>query len=155
MTTDTILQRLQELEFTRDLEPDQLEKLAKVSALVQFDEERVIFREQDVGEYIYIIDEGKVALEIYAPGRGRTTILTLGPGELLGWSSIFPGSRKTAGARAMTPVKAIAMNAAQLREIMDEDCMLASAILWRVSSVIASRLKATRLQLLDIFAHSS
>ena len=154
MSPETIPKTLQELEFTRDLTPEQIESLAKLAFEVSFPEDHIIFRESDVGELIYLIKSGQVALYGSVAGQGRKTILTLGPGQLLGWSSLFPSGRKTAGARAVTPVEAIAFNAAQLRELMDEDKDLGYAILWRVADVIASRLKATRLQLLDIFAPS-
>ncbi len=152
MSPETIPKLLQTLEFTKDLPPEQLEKLAELAFEVSFPEDFTIFRETDAGELLYLIKSGQIALYVSVPGKGRKTILTLGPGQLLGWSSLFPSSRKTASARTVTPTEAIAFNAAQLREAMDEDKDLGYAILWRVADVIASRLKATRLQLLDIFA---
>jgi len=152
MTYENVLAALQTLEFTRDLDPKHLEKLASISYEVNFAEGQTIFREGDVGEVVYLIQEGQAAVDIHVPGRGRVTILTVGPGELLGWSTLFPSKRKTAGGRTVTPVKAIAINGAQLRELIQSDHDLGCVLLWRVAEVIAERLKATRLQLLDIFA---
>lgn len=152
MTPETIPKTLAELEFTRDLTPEQREKLAAMAFEVNFPEDFVIFRERDPGELLYLITKGKVALTITVPGKGRVNILTLGPGQPLGWSSLFPSSQKTASARTVTPVEALAFNAAQLRETMDEDNALGYALLWRIADVIAQRLRATRLQLLDIYA---
>ena len=155
MTPETIPKTLQELAFTQDMTPEQIEKLAALAFEASFPEDFTIFKERDAGELLYLIKNGKVALYVNVPGQGRKTILTLGPGQILGWSSLFPSGRKTASARTITPVEAIAFNAAQLREAMDADPALGYAILWRVADVVASRLKATRLQLLDIFAPSS
>lgn len=155
MTATTVLETLQELDFSKDLTPSQIETLAEMAFEVNFSEGQVLFREADVGELVYAIDEGQVALDIYVPGQGKTTILTLGPGQIVGWSSLIPSGTKTASARAVTPTKAIAINAAQLREAMDLDHDLGYAILWSLVGVVSSRLKATRLQLLDIFAHST
>ncbi len=152
MATESVLQTLQAMEFTRDLEPRHLEKLASMATEVSFAEGETIFREGDMGDVVYLIQEGRVAVEIHVPGRGRVTVLTVGPGQLLGWSSIFPPRRKTASGRAVTPVRAIAINATQLREACQADHDLGYAILWRVAEVIADRLKATRMQLLDVFA---
>ena len=152
MASKEVLEQLQELEFTRDLEAGHIEKLAAIAYEVTFVAGQTLFREKDVGEFVYLIAEGKVALDIYVPGRGRTSVLTVGPGELLGWSSLFPSAQKTASARAVTDTQAIALNAAQLRDVMQADHDLGCALLWRVTEVIAGRLKATRLQLLDIFA---
>jgi CRP-like cAMP-binding protein len=154
MSPETIPKALQELAFTRDMTPEQTEKLAELAFEVSFPEDFTIFRETDAGELLYLIREGQVALYVSVPGQGRKTILTLGPGQILGWSSLFPSGRKTASARTVTATEALAFNAAQLREAMDADTDLGYAILWRVADVVASRLKATRLQLLDIFAPS-
>ncbi|NOZ71428.1 MAG: cyclic nucleotide-binding domain-containing protein [Chloroflexi bacterium] len=152
MTPETVPKLLQELEFTRDLTPEQIEKLASLAFEVSFPENFTIFRERDAGELLYLIKSGQVALYVSVPGQGRKTILTLGPGQILGWSALFPTGRKTASARTVSPTEAIAFNAAQLRETMEEDRDLGYALLWRIADVIASRLRATRLQLLDIFA---
>jgi CRP-like cAMP-binding protein len=155
MSPETIPETLQGLAFTQDLPSTQLDALAALAFEVTFPEDFTIFRETEAGELLYLIKEGHVALYVSVPGQGRKTILTLGPGQILGWSSLFPSGRKTASARTVTPVEAIAFNTAQLREAMDADKELGYALLWRIADVVASRLKATRLQLLDIFAPST
>ncbi len=154
MSPETIPETLQELAFTRDLSKEQIDELAALAFEVSFPEDFTIFRETEAGELLYLIRKGQVALYVSVPGQGRKTILTLGPGQIFGWSSLFPSGRKTASARTVTPVEAIAFNAAQLREAMDANKDLGYALLWRIADVVASRLKATRLQLLDIFAPS-
>ncbi|MEA3334558.1 MAG: cyclic nucleotide-binding domain-containing protein [Chloroflexota bacterium] len=153
--TDTILEILQEMDFTRDLEPDQQKKLASMAFQVSFPEETLIFREADEGELLYMIREGQVAIEIHVPGQGRSTILTLGPSQVLGWSSLIPTTRKTATARTVSPVQALAIDAKELRDTMQADHDLGFALLQQLVEVITGRLTATRLQLLDIFAHEA
>ncbi len=151
MAEDQVLEVLQRLDFTRELEPYQQEKLAGMAQHVSFPADEIIFREGDPGRLVYLIEEGRVAIDVGIPSRGKATILTVGPGELLGWSSLFPGEHKTASGRTVTTTTALAFEAAQLRETMRNDHDLGCALLWRVAGVIAGRLKATRLQLLDIF----
>ena len=79
-------------------------------------------------------------------------MLTVGPGHLLGWSSLFPPQRKTAGGRALTDTRVIAIDSPQLWEACQEDHDMGYLIMARMAQVIAERLKITRLQLLDIFA---
>ena len=155
MTSETVLESLQDMEFTRTLSPEQLEKLAGISLAVTFAEGQMLFHERDVGEFVYLIDEGQVATDIFVPGKGPVTVMTLGPGQLVGWSSLLLSENKTASAKAVTATRAIAINAAQLREMMDQDHDMSCVILWEVARVIAGRLRATRLHLLDIFAHTA
>lgn len=152
MVDHAVIQSLRSLDFTSDLASHQYEKLAAMAQQLFFPAGQIIFREGDPDEFTYLIQEGQVAIDIRLPGKGKTTILTVGPGELLGWSSLFPAERKTASARTVRPTHALAFNAAQLRQTIQTDHDLGCVLLWRVAAVIAGRLKATRLQLLDIFA---
>ncbi len=154
MTSETMVKALQALEFTHDLEPRHLEKLASMAEAIDFAKDEFIFRENIVDDKIYLVQAGQAALDIHVPGRGRTTILTAGPGQILGWSSLIPPHRKTATARALIPTKVIALKASQLWAACQADHDLGFTVMWRVAQVIAGRLSATRLQLLDIFALS-
>ena len=154
MSTESVLKAMQNLEFTRDLSDEHLEKLASISTRVTFTEGATIFREGDISELVYLIEEGQVSVVTQVPGHGQVTILTLGPGKLLGWSSLFPPERKTAGAITNEPTKVIAINATQLRELAQSDHELGNSIMWRVAEVISDRLRAARIQLLEIFEPS-
>lgn len=154
MISETALEALQSTQFTHDLASRHLEKLASMATEVTFSEGDTIFREGDLTEVVYLILDGRVAVEIRVPGRGQVSILTVDPGGLLGCSSVFPGKRKTAGARAVVRTRAIAINATQLWEACQADHDLGYAMMWRVAEVIAGRLDATRLQLLDMFGSS-
>ena len=155
MSSETVLRVLQSLEFTKDLELQHLEKLAAIATHVTFSEGSTIFREGDVSELVYLIEEGQVSLVTQVPGHGQVTILPLGPGQLLGWSSLFPPQRKSAGAQTMEPTRVIAINATQLRELCQTDHSLGNSIMWRVAEIISTRLRAARTQLLDIFGPTS
>ena len=151
MTSGTLIQVLESMEFTQDLESKHLEKLASISTQVTFSEDASLFREGDVSELVYLIEEGEVTLETQVPGHGQVAIHTVGPGQLLGWSSLFPPEHKTAGARASKPTRAIAINASQLRELCNTDHELGCKMIWRVAQVISNRLRIARTQLLDMF----
>ena len=60
----------------------------------------MVYREGDPGSPVYLVEEGLVAVELVVPGRGAVTILTVGPGEIFGWSSLFYQRPKTSAARA-------------------------------------------------------
>jgi CRP-like cAMP-binding protein len=151
MNTGPMLETLRSIEFLRDLESEHLETLSGMAKEVTFEEDEIIFREGSIGEQVYLIQQGQVAIEVYSSGRTGTIILTVGPGQLLGWSSFFSGKHKTAKSRAVTPTRAIAIDAPKLRAACEADHDLGYLLGWRVAEVIANRLKATRMQLLDIY----
>lgn len=152
MDFEKMIETLQTMALFQGLERHHLTVLASIAKAVSYAEGDMIFREGEDSDLVYLIQEGQVALEIYVPGRGPVTILTIGPGQLLGWSSLFSEERKTANGRVVRPTAAIALDANELRQMCQHDHELGYIIAWRVSELIAGRLKATRLQLLDIFA---
>jgi CRP-like cAMP-binding protein len=135
------------------LESAHLERLAAIASPMAWPAGHLIFREGEPDDKLYLVVEGLVALEIHVPGRGRVTIQTIGPDEILGWSSFVPEvEKKTASAKALQPTRAVAIDAARLVEACEQDHHLGYHASRAIARVIANRLKATRLQLLDMFA---
>ncbi len=144
-----VLTVLRHAPFTQGMDSKHIKKLATIAAEVKFVPDEVIFREGDEGRAIYLIEEGEILVESQVAGRGQITMLALGPGELLGWSSLFPPRRKTSSARAVKPTYAIAIDTDLLQELFHTDHELEHAIIRRIADVIANRLKATRQYLVD------
>lgn len=135
------------------LEPTHLERLSAIASEMSWTADQVIFREGEADDRLYLMLDGLVALDMYVPNRGRVTILTVGPHEIFGWSAAVPVVRKkTASARALQPTRAIAIDAAALSAACEQDHDLGYHIYRTLADVIASRLTATRLQLLDMYA---
>lgn len=130
-------------------------RLAELATPVRWPIDEPIFREGDQGSVLYLIEQGRVALEIAVPGRGRTTIQTLGAGDLLGWSSLLHEQSKGASARAVCETLGWALDAASLRASCDADHTFGYEFTWRVLCEVSERLKATRVQLLDLFGPPS
>ena len=144
---------MKDLSFTQGLDPAQLDRIAEVAAPAEWAAGAVVFREGDLDRVLYVVERGRVAIEVTIPGRGRVTILTVGPGEVFGWSSVFHARPKTASARATEPTRAVALDAARLGTLCDADPVLGYLLTRRILEVVSERLKATRMQLMDIYSH--
>jgi CRP/FNR family cyclic AMP-dependent transcriptional regulator len=144
---------LNELAFTQGLEPDQQDRIAEIATAREWNAGVTVFREGDFDSSLYVVETGRVAIEVAAPGRGRLTILTVGPGEVFGWSALFLQRAKTASARTVEPTKAVALAAVALCELCEADPRLGYRLTRRILEVVSERLKATRMQLLDIYGH--
>ena len=151
MTTQTelrILTALRAMKALHGMETAPLKKLATLATEVKFAKDQIIYHEGDLGDAIYFIKDGQVVIEMRVPDMSNpVTLYTLGPGELFGWSALFPPRRKQARARAVVPTQIIAINAARLREAFRADRGLENAITRCVTEVIADRMSTTRHQL--------
>ncbi|MET9570685.1 Crp/Fnr family transcriptional regulator [Streptomyces virginiae] len=119
---------------------------------VNFPENARIFDEGHRAKSFWIVRSGTVTLEVPVAGRRPAQVENLGPGELVGWSWLFPPYVWQLGAEAMTPVRAYEFDAAAVRMLMDADPAFGSAVGHWVGRVLATRLQQTRTRLLDLYA---
>ncbi len=130
-------------------------QLAGCAKTAGFRDGAPIFREGEPADTFWLIRRGRVALELNTANRGGLTIETLEPGEVLGWSWLFPPYRWHFDARAVGDVRAVAVDGACLRAKCDEDPAFGYELIGRFSQVMMERLRATRLRLLDVYGPAS
>jgi CRP-like cAMP-binding protein len=136
--------------FLEGLSPHQYRILGDCAMLSHFDAGEVIFREGDPANRFYLIQEGKVALESHTANCGVVSVQTLGPGEALGWSWLFPPYFWHFGARALEPTDSIFIYATPMRNECESDHELGYELMKRMASVMLSRLQAARRQWLGL-----
>lgn len=118
---------------------------------VRFEAGQYIFHEGDAADQLYLVRQGRVALQISAPGRGSATFLTLGGGEVFGVTWLVPPYRWTYDAKAIELTRAISIDAACLRNKCEADHDLGYEMMKRLTAVLIDRLHSTRIQMLDIY----
>ncbi|MCJ7661014.1 MAG: cyclic nucleotide-binding domain-containing protein [Anaerolineales bacterium] len=149
-----LVDALQAIPWFQDLSDEHFKKMCAITHLVNMDKDTTIFSEGEKDENLYIVLEGRVAIEIYSPVRGRLRIFTAEPLDVVGWSSVTPVIRqRTASARAVLDSRLAALDGQALRKLCDEDWELGYKIMRRIANVVAARLMVTRLQLLDVYGH--
>ncbi|MFB6959832.1 Crp/Fnr family transcriptional regulator [Streptomyces sp. NPDC056309] len=134
------------------LEPVHRERLMRLAREVSFDAGTRLFEEGRPADRLWIVRSGTVALDLHVPGRRPAVIETLGHGELVGWSWHFPPYTWHLGAEAMSPVRAWEFDAEAVRTTCAEDAEFGRAIAVWVGRVVAQRLHASRIRLLDLYA---
>lgn len=137
--------------LTRELSPEQRDELAALGRLATLPANTALTREGEPTEDCAIVLQGRVALRMRVPERGMVTILTVEPGDIVGWSAIVPPYRATSTAVAITPVELALFNGRRLRDHLERDQQLAAGLYPLVLRAVARRLEGTRLQLLDLF----
>jgi CRP-like cAMP-binding protein len=131
----------------------QRERLMALGLDVVFPADARLFDEGAEADRFWLLRGGRVALDICVPGRQPEALVeTLGPGQLLGWSWICPPYRWHLGARAVTAVEATEFPATGVLALCAADPELGYALMRRFTEVVAERLQATRIRLLDLYA---
>ncbi len=151
MNTPALLAVLKRHPFVAEFRPEHVQRLADLAQQVHFDEGQVIFKEGDDYSVFYLLGEGMVALEIEAPGQ-VLRVQTLYAGDELDWSAVLPHAGKHFQARALRPTTALAFEGEQLLAAFKADAEFGLAFMLRLMGVVSERLRATRVQLLDMYS---
>jgi CRP-like cAMP-binding protein len=148
---ENLLDLIKEHPFWKGLDARHFPLLAEGAAVVHFAPGEMIYKEGGQAERFYLVLRGKAALEAFIPGRAPVTIQTVGRGDALGWSWLFPPYRWYFSARAIEETEALAWETSQLRANADRDREFGYELMYRMAQVLLQRLHATRYQLLDLY----
>lgn len=132
------------------LTPRQVGRLAEIAREVRFESGEIIFHEGEGRDDFYLLASGMVAVEVRA-GSKVIRVQTLGAGEELGWSAALPDGQRHFQARALRTVRAIAFEGDSLLAFCDEDPDFGFVFTQWMVAVVAARLQATRMQLVDVY----
>jgi CRP/FNR family cyclic AMP-dependent transcriptional regulator len=141
--------------FLRGMSRDQVSVLAEAARDVKFPARYRLFEDGGNATRFWLIQSGHVSLDLHVPGEGPVVIETIGMGELLGWSWLFPPYQWAFGAVAATAVEAFEFDAPLVRERCAAYPELGYEFNQRITRVLARRLQATRIRLIARSGHSS
>ena len=125
-----------------------LRLLANNARQVHFPAGSRVFHEGDHAENFYLILRGKVVLQAHSAGHS-VPIQTIGSGEVLGWSWLFPPYCWHFDAQAEQDTDALSFPASQLRDDCEIDKTFGYALMKQIAELLIHRLQATRLKLVE------
>jgi CRP/FNR family transcriptional regulator, cyclic AMP receptor protein len=134
--------------FLRGMPSGELDALAAAGTDVTFPAGRRIFEEGGFAGKFWLIQSGHVVLDVNVPGVGRVIVDTIGIGDLLGCSWLFPPYRWAFGAMCVTAVRAFEFDAAAIRAQCAADPDFGAEFRERLLQVLARRLQSTRARLI-------
>jgi CRP-like cAMP-binding protein len=144
---------LKSIPWLMDLNPEQIQSLEKISGVRYIESGEVLFHEGDNDNILYIVSEGRLAVEILVPGHGQVCIYYAEPLDLVGWDRMTPVARqRITSVTAIQNSYLIYLNSTALSELCDSDPIIGVTIMRRLSNIIASRLLSMRIKLLELLA---
>jgi CRP-like cAMP-binding protein len=144
MADGTLTVYLAQHPVLKGLDPQQIAQIAGYARLVQFQPGQRVFQHDTDAEAFYIVQKGRVTVEIPALTGDPLVIQTLGDDSMLGWSWMIPPYMWSFDARAAIATTVVAVDGKQLREACDADPVLGYALMKRFAVLMAERLNAAR-----------
>jgi CRP-like cAMP-binding protein len=116
---------------------------------MHYDRGELIFRQGDPANRFYLIEQGSVSLESPRHDEPPVAVQIIGPGDVLGWSWLFPPYSWNFDARAIEPTTAIFLYGTRLLEQCEENRDFGYEMMKRMVAVVIHRLQSTRKRLLE------
>ena len=151
MIDTSLTAKLQGINFLRGIDPVHLEQIADISEICEYDAQEILFHEGEVADYVYLVVTGKIVLELCPSTIYRKNLMSVGPGEMLGWSAFVEQCNYASTGIVVVPTQLIRMEGKRLRAICDNDPEFGYDFMHRIMRGLAKRLKTTWTQLADVY----
>ena len=160
--------------FFSEVDPDTLEMIAQKTEVLEFAPDDVIFKFDEPAEHLYGLLEGEVDLSLVFTDKVLKTeieyeesiqasmvdeeksiiIDTVSPNQIFGWASLVGPARRTVTARCTENCRVVAIAAADLTHMFDQDHHLGFVIMKKLSAIIAKRLKVRTEKLIETWVEA-
>jgi signal transduction histidine kinase len=146
LPTAAIRKTLGESSLFSDLSDEQRDKIAQLSREMTFETGDVLFREGDSADNIYIVVQGRIAVEVGLLGRQRrrcATIATASRGESVGWSAAIGSWKYLASAYAVEKTTAVVVDQQAVHGLFVDNPASGLRVMEKLIDLARSRLSRT------------
>lgn len=133
------------------MKPEHIALLAGCASNVRYEAGTFPLRAGSHADRFWVIREGRMALELWAPGRGAITVASMSAGDVVGFSWLLPPYQLQFDIHSMTMTRALLFDGRCLREKCENDTELGYALVSRFAGLMADRIQVLTLQLLDVY----
>lgn len=143
---------MKKISFLTDLSDEMLEKVGEISQLEVFDEESILFRQNQEQNLIYMLVSGKVFLNSRSTKGESLTLDEVKPGRTFGVSALLGSSSGTFTAVVAEKSQIITVSGRQMKELFESDTKLGHSLIQKVVLLFRSRMNMHTQQLLNSLA---
>jgi CRP-like cAMP-binding protein len=151
MSDKYLIEKLQGISFLHDIDAAHLEQIASISEVCLYDASDILFHEGEPADYVYLVVTGKILLELCPSTIYQKNLMSVGPGEMLGWSAFVEECNYASTGVVGAPTQLIRIEGRRLRAICDRDPEFGYDFMHRIMRALARRLTTTWNQLANVY----
>lgn len=125
-----------------ELAANDVQTILTYMAKTEYPEGAFIFRENETGEKMFLIDKGEVEVFVERSGK-HITIAKLSSGDFFGEMGILRNNTRSANIIATENIALYELSREGLMEIISKEGILAARFLLNISEVLAERIAST------------
>jgi CRP-like cAMP-binding protein len=145
-------ERVSALSFFRGMQPDHVCKLTDSAMGTVFEPGQSIFLAGEEADRFYIIEEGRAAIDTPGPSGCSIPIQVLNPGDVIGWSWLYPPHKWNLSAHAVDRCEAVSFFGTHVLLECKKDIGLGNDLYQRISQVMLDRLHHILDRLVEVSA---
>jgi CRP/FNR family cyclic AMP-dependent transcriptional regulator len=143
---------LREADLFKGLKPTQIQPFAKHLGEEQFEPGKVIFKQGEPSQKLFILLEGEVSLGIKAKGEVDLTAYSISKkGEAFGLSSLIKPYRNNVTATCTKRARVLSMDGEILRNLIRRNSKVGLEMMEGVAAIYYNRLNSTRAMITNLF----
>ncbi len=131
---------LKEIVILSYLKDYMLDKLLPIVDVMMYDEQDVIFKEDDAAGRFYMLRRGKVLLEKRVSEHVTISVGSVKPGFSFGWSSMLEGEGYTSDAICAEKCEVYSIRGEKLTMLLNEDHSMGFILTQRLLRIVKKRL---------------
>lgn len=158
MTTTAIREVLRECGLFAELSEEERDRIARLAVDVSFEPGDILFSEGEKPEWLYVVMQGTIAVEVGLVGRKRrrqATLTLVRRGGIVGWSAGLGSEKYLASAIAREKSAVLAIGGEAIRRLLDGEPLIALQVTRKLADVARSRLVRTTEILANVLSVSS
>ena len=133
---------LAEIPLFAGLAPGTVERLERFMARFEIASGERLFLQDDHSGRMHVIEHGRLEVQVELPAGHRQALAELGPGELLGETSLLGGGRRVATAVAREPTSGWVLDRAGFEMLRLDVSAGAVELMARITELAVARLRA-------------
>jgi len=151
MTDPIDIELLANSEIFKDLDDEELSKVAKICEKQALKWDEYVFREGDEGDRLYLIVKGAVRISRQVPGTGEEAITVLKKGACFGEMAMLDPSTRSTDAIVDSRCELLTIAREDFDALLEADRELAYKVLRAIIRLLSERLRRTNDNLKSIF----
>ncbi|MFP4476084.1 MAG: Crp/Fnr family transcriptional regulator [Desulfatibacillaceae bacterium] len=138
---------LKRIHFLAELEDGMLEAFAPMVEAREYARDKVVFKEGDPADYLYMLGHGKILLNMVASEKVSVSVTAVDPGDTFGWSAILGRSHYSASAVCVESSTVWSVRSRDLVELFHQDFEMGFRVMEHVARALNDRLEKRTTQL--------
>jgi CRP-like cAMP-binding protein len=144
---------LKQIVILGHLTDEMLDKLIPITDLLLFDEKEFVFQQGVKADRFYMVQQGKVILELTVTDKLTVTVSAIKPGYSFGWSAMLEDETYTVNALCSEPSRIFSLRAEKLKALFEQDPSLGYIMSQRLLVIMKKRYDIRTEQFIKTITH--